>query len=888
MARPFRLLDLRAGEGPAFFRAFSLIALLIAGHTLLETARDALFLQRLPPAFLTLVYVIVALGALIVSPLSTRLVSFSGARNALVATLLLSAYGAMWFRYQHPSEAVVLALYVFGALSATTLVAEFWLLAQIEFTAAQGRRLFAPLSAGGVLGAVAGAGLASLLLMRFDVRTLLVLAAVAYLLAAFVATGIAGEDDRPAAPVVASPARAAITLKEPFVLKLAAVAAVSTALSVLIDYVFKARVWSSYHGAELGPFFAHYQLLLNVGSLILQVFLTSRLVERVGVLGLVTLSPALLFLGSSVTASARAAVSLVVMLKSADTVLKNSVGRVGMELLWAPVNGRERARGFVDGIVVRAAQALAALLLLPLTFSHDVSLSALTWTAAGLAFIWLSLSVRVRAPYIELFRRALGQGAFERDMAPEIDLTAAETLVEALARPEPRDVIAAMNLLADRGRGRLIPALMLYHSDESVLLRALELFGAEKRNDWFALGERLFTHPSEVVRAAAVRALALGGAREALERARNQPDPTVAALAAIHLAQLDGRRVANDGKLSELISGRENEDMRFRVALIDALVANPSPESPQLLLSLAEDPALRSAVTEALVRMNDEETIPFLITRLASRDDRVNARQALLRRGPPAFAALKAVMSDPQADRRVRLHVPQTLAAFANGEAVTALLEVLRTESGDGFLRYKALQALEQLARRTALPIDLEPVIAELGRNCREYLRLFSLAVPLRADPSSRERTSRALTLGLVEDKLNQSLERIARLCQVAQRTDDIHAVFEALRSEDRHERARAVEFLDAIARGWERRSSSETAQLLRLVVDDLAPEERVLAAAPLVGRVASVTEALSRLAQDSDPIMAEIALHAQRLAEASRPRSVPPPPPMTPIAELA
>jgi hypothetical protein len=45
MARALRIVELRAGEGPAFARAFAVIALTIAGHTLLETARDALFLK---------------------------------------------------------------------------------------------------------------------------------------------------------------------------------------------------------------------------------------------------------------------------------------------------------------------------------------------------------------------------------------------------------------------------------------------------------------------------------------------------------------------------------------------------------------------------------------------------------------------------------------------------------------------------------------------------------------------------------------------------------------------------------------------------------------------------------------------------------------------------
>jgi hypothetical protein len=539
-------------------------------------------------------------------------------------------------------------------------------------------------------------------------------------------------------------------------------------------------------------------------------------------------------------------------------------------------------RGFVDGIVVRAAQAAAALALLPLTFGKTVSQRTLTIAIALLALLWLSLSVRVRGPYIELFRKALRRGGLEREGAlPELDLTAVETLLEALARPDARDVLAAMNVLADRGRGRLIPALILHHSDESVLLRALELFGPAERSDWLALGEGLLNHPSQAVRLASVRALALAGAEAALARASAHADPALRALSRLHLAQLSGESAGPLGSDAVPTTLAEESDETLRLALIEAIAAHPTPDSPTTLLALAERPELRSAVTSALSGMNDTASISFLIGRLASRDDRVAARRALVRRGQPAFEALLRVLLDPSADRRVRLHVPRTLSAFESKPAVQVLLQLLRDDP-DGLLRYKALRALEDLARRTVLPIDPEPVIAELAKNCLEYLRLFTLAVPLRADPTTSARTSRALALGLVEDKLRQSLDRIMRLVQIAQRGDDIPSVFSALRASDRHERARAIEFLDALARNWEQ-TSDQAPRLLRLVVDDLSVSERLIAAEPLVGSVSGTSQALERMAEDADPVLSEIARHALLRVEHSRPRSVPPAAPDTP-----
>jgi hypothetical protein len=689
MVRALRILELRAGEGSAFVRAFLVIALTIAGHTLLETARDALFLESLPPAFLTLVYVAVAIGALVVTPLSSRLTATAGARNALIVTLVVTAFGAAWFRYQTASPGLVFGLYVFGALSATTLVAEFWLLASSQFTAAQGRRLFGPLAAGGVLGAVVGAFAATLLLTRFEVRGLLTVATAAYLGAALVATFIELDDDAQpesrAAGASSTPPLSALK-QDPFVRRLGGIAAVSTALSVLVDYVFKAAVWSRLGANELGPFFARYQLALNLFSLILQLFLTGKLVERLGVLGLVVLTPALLLGGGTLAALSAAGLVSVVLLKASDSVLKNSVGRVGLELLWAPVAGRERVRGFVDGVVVRAAQAVAALALLPLTFTKTTSLRTLTLVIALLALVWLSMSVRVRGPYIELFRRALRLGGLERDPSPpELDLTAVETLLEALARPDARDVLAAMNVLADRGRGRLIPALILHHKDESVLERALELFGPAERTDWLALGEGLLSHPAQAVRFAAVRALALSGAEAPLRRATQHADPALRALARLHVAQLTGevsdviQADASPGALAE------ESDRTLRLGLIEAIAAHPTPDSPATLLALAERPELRSAVTLALSRMDDSTSISFLIGRLSSRDDRMAARKGLVRRGAHALGFREPGRGRGAARgaaRRQRRPAPLQGAARA-GTARAAHLAAHRSRPGD-------------------------------------------------------------------------------------------------------------------------------------------------------------------------------------------------------------
>ncbi len=883
-----RFIDLRSGEARAFLRAFWVLLFTIAAHTVLETARDALFLTKLPPRTLGLVYMVTAVAMIALTPLSVRLTRIAGAKNALVVSLLLTAFAAAWFRIRAPGVATVFSLYVFGALSATLLVGQFWLVAGTLFTAAQSRRLFGPLASGGVLGGVGGGGLAALLLMAVPVRALLGVASLLYFVAAFLATRLTFDDVAASpsrtfnsSPVASrgplSPRPSSTVLHDPFLVRLAAMAVLSIGVSVVIDYLYKAKVSRTIPPEQLGAFFARYQVVLSLGSLVLQVAITGPVVQRIGVVALSLTAPLLLTFGGTLTALLVSPFWLVVLLKGTDTSLRNSLGRVASELLWAPVENQARARGFVDLVVTRVAQALAGGTLLAATMQHEFRPGHLASAAATLAIIWLLVGVGIRTPYIELFRKAITRGGPEREfMLTELDLTSVETLVEALARPQPSEVVAAMNVLAARKRERLIPALILLHDDDGVLIRALELLAPTLRKDWFWLGEKLLDSHSTRVQQAAVRAFALAGQVEVLERVTRHENASLRPFAALYLAQLAGQTMDGDPLRWDLFA-KDDEEHTLKLAFIEALAAHPTSETTRVLLGMARLPALAGAVTRALEVAGDESSIDFLIGRLKFADDRLAARRALKRLGEPALQALSLALWDDGRERRVRIHVPRSISAFLSKEALHVLLRAV-VEHKEGLVRYKALRGLEQIALETSLRIDTGPIFHEVTRNALEYLRLFSADLALTGDRAAASKLETQLVIELLEDKIAQSRDRLARLLQLMHRGDDIPAIFAALTSGDRRRRGRAVEFLDALIRGLDR-SSDEAAMLLRLVVDDLPPEQRAARAADRVGVFPNAHEALRLLSEDRDEVVSSLSARALR--------SLGPPAPSRPESSL-
>lgn len=887
-----RALDVRAGEGPLLARAFGTLFLLIAGHTLLETARDALFLAKLPATRLAFVYGVLALLGIFASAYSARFVRRFGRRSALVVSLTAVAFGSVALFLRPITTTSVLVLYIFSGLAGAVLAAQFWMVAGHIFTAAQGRRLFGPLAAGGVLGAVAGAGGAVLLLSWLRVSTLLLVSGGLFLAAAFVATSLPAEDapsgdflgtrlepGRPTPPVAGHRPLQALG-RSPYLTRVALLVGLSTATVLAADYLFKATAARMLTPAQLGPFFARYYALLNGLALVVQVGVASRVVRRVGVVGAVTILPVLLAAGGIVTFLTGGTFLVVLLTKGVDGTLRHSLHRVTFELLWMPVSAEERdaSKGFVDTVLGRAVQAGLAVGILGLTTLGWASPQILGALVTALAVVWIGVAAGLAKPYLGVFRQAIARGTLDA-VAPdiELDLTSVEALLEALSSREPPRVLAAMELLAQRRRHRLIPALVLYHESDEVLTRALTLFGLSDRRDWIPLAERLATKGSHRVRIAALRALARAGVAEPLRRAADDEDGTVRALAAFHLAHMEGAwseveleagKPVSNSRIRAVLDAEGATGHAARAALLEAIADAPDPRDADLVLALAADPHLTALVARAMARLGSPRFLPHLLARLAFREGRDEVRSALVSFGEPAFVALEKALRDPACDARLRIHIPRTLARFPTQRAVDVLTERLTTET-DGLTRYKALRGLGYLLNAEPnLRVDRPRIEREMQKNLVEYLRLLALKVPLMtAHGRDAERAGRAgrLVVGLLDDKLRQAMERAFRLLQLLHRSEDIRSVYLALRSGDKRIRANAQEFIQALSVGSGARTPRNDGgrDLLHLVCDDLADAERVARGRRVLTDVPSTdVESLSRLLRDQDATLAALAAY--------------------------
>ena len=118
--------------------------------------------------------------------------------------------------------------------------------------------------------------------------------------------------------------------------------------------------------------------------------------------------------------------------------------------------------------------------------------------------------------------------------------------------------------------------------------------------------------------------------------------------------------------------------------------------------------------------------VPTLIALLRHRRLKGSARMVLVGYGEPVVDALAHFLRDPDEDIWVRRHIPATLALIPSQKTVDVLTAAL--DEKDGFLRYKAVSALERLRREHATLTFPRPAIERLaleeGRHYFNYLSL--------------------------------------------------------------------------------------------------------------------------------------------------------------------
>ena len=856
MLKGFRAV--RPDERRDTWTAFAMLFLFIGSHAVLETARDALFLSKVPATQLPWMYLAIAAVSLGTAQLQSHLSRRMRARMALSLWTFVAAVvtGGFWLGFSFLGSGGLYGLYVWSGVLTTLVLVHFWSLLGDIFSVTQAKRLFGVVGAGSVFGAIVGSGLAGTLARVTDPRHLLLVSATGFAMAALIARVFrdGGSAETPEleeeAPMAASEGLlggARFVFSNAYARRIVQILLIAAAALTLTDFLFKSVIVEAVPPDALGATLGTIYFGLNLASLVVQLVVVNYVLRRFDLVTALAILPFLLLVGAIGVAAIPIVSALVaaLLLKAPDGAFRYSLHRTSTELLFVPLSdaARRKVKAFIDVVGQRGGQAIASIAILTVT-----ALSLPLWASAALLVVllggWLVSAFGMRKHYLELFRGRLRHSQLEYLAEfPELDVASLETLVAALDSDNVPEVIAALDVLEREKKSHLIPALILYHPDEDVLIRTMAIFAKAKRMNVLKAIDRLFEHPSPRVRSAAVTTrviIAPDPKKLSLQLSLEDSAEVRATIVVNLIAMGEIVGVEADDRIEEFAS---RGSVETRIALAEAITRQSSTRYHSVLVKLSEapEPEVRMAALRAMADANAEELLPTIVRFIGREKTRPVATKALLSFGDKGFEVVLRALDDVSLRFDLRWQMPGIVAQFEPDKAAEALLRRLGGES-DGMVRYRIIRALETLRDQSPdIQLDIEALNEVVDDTIGRAYRYLDRRVIL--DRGAKERASRAtrghqLLSQLLRDKYTHALERLFRLLGLVHPSEDFRRIARGLSSERRELQASSIELLENVLTGNRRRAVVG-------LVDDAPDEEKLSSCEPYHHRLKRTYEEL-------------------------------------------
>ena len=872
-----RVVSLREDEATVALLMFAYSFLAMTAHNILKPVTGSNFIDQLGADNQPFVQLAVGLFIGVLMHWYSNVVRKLPRRRVIPITQLaivgilvlfwaLQRTGAVW---------VTVGLYSLGLLLGIFLISQFWTLANEIYDARQAKRLFGFIGGGASLGGAVGATILRVLVYQVGSNNMLLVSAAVLGLCVFIVDAILRRQ-----PTLASDGfeeqgvggREAIRLlAESDHLKIMAlvIGCAAAGAAIVQQQLSMAAEATGGDADRMTAFLAEVTAWVSIGGFFVQVALTSRIHRSMGLAFAMLLLP--VAMGSSaIVVLASGALWAPQLARVLDATLRYTVDKTTREVLFLPVplELKHRAKPFIDVTADRFAKALAAILLLVLIKPWGLGLDwqRLSYASLAMTGVWVGVVFVAWREYRRAFRdsigsRAIAPGAIRTDLA---DTATIETLVEELSHPDEPAVLYAIEMLEALDKRHLVTPLLLQHSSPQVrarTLRALALSRSQAAGRWLPTVSRMVQDEDVNVRAAALRALAELEHEDAAVLMRRhladaeprvvvtsaitlansgRPDDVMAAEAALRQLITDVRDTAATGRAEAATALAHINDLRFR-ALLVPLLYDRDP--------LVVQKAIRSARE---MGASDGLFIPGLLSLLGHRALKGPAREALVGYGETIIGALAHALRDQRENVWIRRHIPATLAELGTQRSMDALVAAL--DDPDGFLRYKAIAAIEKIRREhPAISCPRTILESQVVRESSRYYNGLTLQHNLlrHAPDAADSLLSRAL-----QDKLHRTIDRIYRLLGLLYHVDDVAAARYTIEQGESRRRAAAVEYLDNLLGGVVRKR-------VMPILDDSPLTEKVrYANAVLKSRPRDLEDTLAQLVHEDDPVIAAAAVH--------------------------
>ena len=659
--------------------------------------------------------------------------------------------------------------------------------------------------------------------------------------------------------------RASVKLirRSPYLLAIAAVILLSSFTTTMAGWQFKAFTGASIEGKDaLAAFFGKFNFYAGLMAFALQWLLTGRLLRRLGLGFTLFIVPVALLFGS-IGLLVFGSLTAVIVLRGIDQVLRYSIDKPTVELLYLPVPSDRTVavKSFIDTVVWRLGDGLAGVTILIAAGFGRMAIVQVTWVSLLLIGGWLVAAYIAQRLYVENLQDSIHHYRLdaERASATGLDRKATDLLATKLGGEDPSEVLYALRLLSAgdaprdasrRPRPDRPPSPRRFAPKRSACSTSRATPG------WYHRSRSCCTIPSspcERKRLLYVAHHAQIDPLDRIEKLGEFEDFSIRAAMVTFLAQpgrhenIDAARVLLDRML-------QDEEPRARLEAARLLEILPDRFEDQLraVFTSGEADQVRHAV-RAVGRLRKRKLI--------SARNRPAGRPGGRRRGHRSARHLQrpgsgdaARLSDGSPRRRSRSggRSRNVLLRIGTEPAHAVLAESML--DADTQVRYGVIIGLNKLGElHPTWSLDRRLVETVLGAEITGHLRSYQILGTL-----GREMSDPTPVTEAIQEAMERELERIFRLMKLLFPHQDLHSAYVGVQSRNPVVHDNALEFLENIL------SPQLRSLLLPLLDSEVPATDRTDLANRVLGtQVASGAEAVQSLLSSEDPWLRSCAAYA-------------------------
>ena len=497
------------------------------------------------------------------------------------------------------------------------------------------------------------------------------------------------------------------------------VAVMSAALILaltLIDYQFKVILQGELQNEALAGFMGSFYGIAGLLALGVQIFVAGKLLTRFGVTTSILVFPIVLLTGS-IGVLLFPVLAMSVLVKGSDKVVGDTINSSVNQLIMFPIppQWRNKAKGFLDGIVRNGSKGLAAMglmILAPLLSAQEFS-----YVVIGLLIVCIAAAIKVKGAYLSTLLATLqtNTAKFNDAELDVMDPASVQLLEETLSSPDKQQVLYAFRIFRGMSGYNLLPHIprLLRHPSQEVVIEALLHIENSKMEGLEMELLALFASSDSRVKSQAILALAAFAKEEHLEQITLFLEDTDIGIRAGAIAGLvkyygiEGKFRAV-GDLKQLLESVDDEE-RMAVAELFGSIGIKQFYKPLIPLLQDSSPRVRKQALRSVGILQVPELIEYIVPMLQTGFTRNDAIEALSR-----YDESKLIPNLVQYFRREPspIHLPKVFERIASPAAFDKLIEVYPSSGYE--MKNKLLEALNRMLRSVKVTEKQKNIIREL------------------------------------------------------------------------------------------------------------------------------------------------------------------------------